>query len=301
MIAWTWSDLFVQTITPLQAECSRPCSRPIVRSPDRAGVGGEFKWDIGVNVGLGRRSSEMTRWAGAGLNPADARPFLSAFALHRFVREPLELAREWSGKAHPTLRHDQACGVRSRRNPPLRACASAPKELASRVLMLERRRLQSQRSREPVPLALKFSERSKAYPHALSQLVGHHQLDRGRLEQRRTTRKQASNERHHVRQGRDQPPTAALPRAGTQISPRIWRVVRAIKSRLHGVDGVGPGIKGDEALAIRHPKSHVHHATGPENSRLNERIEALAADHFDETRQDVGGDRVLPRRSGMKD
>src|SRR5262249_46524889 len=127
------------------------------------------------------RSSEMTRWASAGLNPADARPVLSAFALHRFVREPLELDRKWMGKAHLTLRHDQACGIRFRRNPPLRACASAPKELASRVLMLEGRRLQGQRSREPVPLALKFSERSKTYPHALGQLVGHHQLDRVRL------------------------------------------------------------------------------------------------------------------------
>src|SRR5262245_58905138 len=144
-------------------DCSRPCSRPC-----RAGVGAEFKRDIGVNVGLCGRSSEMTRWARAGLNPADARPFLSAFALHRFVREPLELDRKWMGKAHLALRHDQACGIRFRRNPPLRACAPAPKELASRVLMLEGRRLQGQRSREPVPLALKFSERSKAYPHALS-------------------------------------------------------------------------------------------------------------------------------------
>src|SRR5215468_3802031 len=126
---------------------------------------------------------------------AGCEAILSAFALHRFVREPLELDRKWMGKAHLTLRHDQACGIRFRRNPPLRACASAPKELASRVLMLERRRLQGQRSREPVPFALQLSERSKAYPHALRQLVGHHQLDRVRLEQRRAVRKQASNER----------------------------------------------------------------------------------------------------------
>jgi hypothetical protein len=40
------------------------------------------------------------------------------------------------------------------------------------------------------------------------------------------------------------------PREGTQISPRIWRVVCASKSRLHGVDQVGTGIIGDEAITI---------------------------------------------------
>src|SRR5580692_11633725 len=119
---------------------------------------------------------------------------------------------------HLTLRHYQACGILSRRNPPLSACTSAPKELASRILMVERRRLQDQRSREPEPLALKFSESRKAYPHTLRQLVGHHQLDRVRLEQHPATRKQAWNERHHVRQSRDQPGAAVLPREGTQIS-----------------------------------------------------------------------------------
>src|SRR6266446_5371958 len=93
---------------------------------------------------------------------------LSAFALHRFVREPLELDRKWMSKAHLTLRHDQACSIRFRRNPPLSACASAPKELASRILMVEGGRLKDQRSREPVPAALKFSLSSKAYPHTLS-------------------------------------------------------------------------------------------------------------------------------------
>src|SRR5215831_8089014 len=80
-----------------------------------------------------------------------------------------------------------------RRNPPLGACTSAPKKLASRVLMVERRRLQDQRSREPVTFALKFSESSKPYPHSLRELVGHHQLNRVRLEQGRATREQASN------------------------------------------------------------------------------------------------------------
>src|SRR5262249_11462636 len=62
---------------------------------------------------------------------------LSALALHRFVREPLELDRKWMSKAHLTLCHYQACGILFRRNPPLSACASAPKELASRILMVE--------------------------------------------------------------------------------------------------------------------------------------------------------------------
>src|SRR6267154_5730595 len=122
---------------------------------------------------------------------ANAKPFLSVLVLHRFVREPLELDHKWM--PHLTLRHYQACGIPSRRNPPLSACTSAPKELASRILMVERRRLQGQRSREPVPFAFKFSVSRKAHPHALRQLVGHHQLDRLRLEQHLATRKQAAN------------------------------------------------------------------------------------------------------------
>ena len=90
------------------------------------------------------------------------------------------------------------------------------------------------------------------------------------------------------------PAAAVQPGERMQISPPIWRVVRASKSRLHGIEGIGPGIKGDEAIAIRHHKTCVHHAKRAENSRLNEGIEALAADHFDETRQDVDGHRVLP-------
>jgi hypothetical protein len=58
--------------------------------------------------------------------------------LHRFVREPLELDRKWMSKSHLTLRHYQACGILSRRNPPLSACTSVPKDLASRILMVER-------------------------------------------------------------------------------------------------------------------------------------------------------------------
>src|SRR5580704_13339468 len=87
----------------------------------------------------------------------------SALALHRVVREPLELGREWMRKAHLALRHDQACGILFGRNPPLRACASAPKELAARILMVEGRRVKGQRSRESVPAALQFAVRGKAY------------------------------------------------------------------------------------------------------------------------------------------
>src|SRR5262245_9349570 len=126
-------------------------------------------------------------------HPADARPFLSAFALHRFIREPLKLDSNRVSEGHITLRHYQACNILFRRNPPLGACTTAPKKLASRILMIERRRLQYQRSREPVPPASKFSESSKSYPRSLRQMVGHHQLNSIRLEQGRPTRKQASN------------------------------------------------------------------------------------------------------------
>src|SRR6516225_5925169 len=88
---------------------------------------------------------------------------LSALALHRFVREPLELGRKWMSKAHLTLRHDQACGILFWRNPPLRACASAPKELASRLLMVEGRRLKDQRSREPGLAVLRKRESVSTY------------------------------------------------------------------------------------------------------------------------------------------
>src|SRR5215470_18060715 len=93
---------------------------------------------------------------------------LSALALHRLVREPLELDRKWMSKAHLTLCHYQACGILFRRNPPLSACASAPKELASRLLMVESRRPKDQRSGEPVSPALQFSVSGKAYPHTVS-------------------------------------------------------------------------------------------------------------------------------------
>src|SRR4029077_21055440 len=95
-------------------------------------------------------------------------PSPSGFAFPRLIREPLELGREWMRKAHLALRHDQACGILFGRNPPLRACASAPKELAARILMVEGRRVKGQRSRESVPAALQFSVRGKAYPHTLS-------------------------------------------------------------------------------------------------------------------------------------
>jgi hypothetical protein len=73
---------------------------------------------------------------------------LSAFAPHRFVRELLELDRNRVSKGRLTLRHYQGRSILFRRNPPLGGCTAGPKELASRVLMLGRRRLQYQRSRE---------------------------------------------------------------------------------------------------------------------------------------------------------
>jgi len=41
----------------------------------------------------------------------DAMPFLSAFALHRFVREPFELDRKWMPHRAFTLHHYRACGL----------------------------------------------------------------------------------------------------------------------------------------------------------------------------------------------
>jgi hypothetical protein len=70
-------------------------------------------------------------------------PFFSALALHCFVGEPFELGHKWMPRL--TLRHYQACGILFRRNPPLGACTSAPKELASRVLIVECRRFLDQR------------------------------------------------------------------------------------------------------------------------------------------------------------
>src|SRR5712675_1557226 len=45
----------------------------------------------------------------------NARPLLSALALQRFVREPLELDHKWV--THLTLRHYQSCRILFRRNP----------------------------------------------------------------------------------------------------------------------------------------------------------------------------------------
>src|SRR3979411_440920 len=67
---------------------------------------------------------------------ANARPFFSVLAFPRFVREPLELDHKWM--PHLTLRHYQACGILSRRNPPLSACTSGTKERPSPLLMIER-------------------------------------------------------------------------------------------------------------------------------------------------------------------
>jgi hypothetical protein len=67
--------------------------------------------------------------------------FLSALALDRLVRELLELDRKWMNKGHLTLRHYQACDIPFGRNPPLSACKSAPKELATYILMVEHGRL----------------------------------------------------------------------------------------------------------------------------------------------------------------
>src|SRR5262245_21829747 len=125
---------------------------------------------------------------------ARAQSLLSATALQRLVHKPLGLDRKRVSKGHLTLRHDQACSIRLRRNPPLSACRSGPKELASCILMVEHRRLQYQRSGEPVPSALNFSISREPYTHAVRQLIGHHQLNRVRLEQGWATRQQASNE-----------------------------------------------------------------------------------------------------------
>src|SRR5262249_32827989 len=156
-----------------------------------------------------------------------ARLFLSALALHRFVREPLELDRKWMRKAHLTLRHYQACGILVKRNPPLGACTSAPKELASRVLMIEHRRLQYQRSREPVPPALELPKVRKSFPHPRSHLVVTTKLKSLLLQKGRPPGTHAPTQPPHLRQGRDHPATAVPPREGTQISPRIWCVICA--------------------------------------------------------------------------
>jgi len=52
----------------------------------------------------------MTAKGNERTDAAGAR-FLSAFALHRLVREPLELDRKRLSKGILTLHHDQACGV----------------------------------------------------------------------------------------------------------------------------------------------------------------------------------------------
>src|SRR5262245_25698142 len=90
------------------------------------------------------------------------RPSLSAFALHRFVREPLELDPNRVNKGPLALQHYQASRILFRRNPPLGACATAPKELSSRVLMIERTGLRYQCSREAVSPASKSSESGKS-------------------------------------------------------------------------------------------------------------------------------------------
>src|SRR5262249_47819647 len=72
---------------------------------------------------------EMSAWCHNRTHAAGAKSILSTVTLHRFVHEPLELDRKRVKKGHLTLRHDQACGIRLRRNPPLSACSSAPKEL----------------------------------------------------------------------------------------------------------------------------------------------------------------------------
>jgi hypothetical protein len=90
--------------------------------------------------------------SGAEADRCSARKAISAFALHRFVREPFELDHKWM--THLTLRHDQAGGIRFRRNPPLGAHTSVPEELASRILMVEHGRLQDQPASEPVSPAL---------------------------------------------------------------------------------------------------------------------------------------------------
>src|SRR5262245_61600963 len=88
----------------------------------------------------------------AMLPGADAKAILSALALHRFVRQPLEFQRKWMTKGHLTLRHHYACHIHFWRNPPLRARYSAPKKLTSLVLIVERGRLHDQLVPEPEAL-----------------------------------------------------------------------------------------------------------------------------------------------------
>jgi hypothetical protein len=155
----------LRSCSAIRLICRLQCSRPD-GNPDRAGSATHDHWQDRSGRPA-RLAIAQTRWSLiSGVRPmAPTMPFLSAFALHRFVREPLELDHKWM--RHLTLRHYQACGILSRRNPPLGTSTSAPKELASRVLMVERRRLQDQRSGEPVPLAFEFPVSRKAYPHTL--------------------------------------------------------------------------------------------------------------------------------------
>jgi hypothetical protein len=60
-------------------------------------------------------------------HPAAAGSFLSAFALHRFVRQPLELDPKLMTKGHVALCHYQARSILLRRNPLLGA-STTPKK-----------------------------------------------------------------------------------------------------------------------------------------------------------------------------
>src|SRR5258708_22951223 len=59
--------------------------------------------------------------------------------LHRLIRQPLELEREWMDERHLALRHHHAGYVALRRDPPLRAGHATPIEFAGRIGMIERR------------------------------------------------------------------------------------------------------------------------------------------------------------------
>ena len=169
--------------------------------------------------------------------------------------------------------------------------------------MIERRGLQDQSAGEAVRLAGLFAHHGKADPLALGQLVGHHLRNRLRLEQGLAARQQASDQRDHVGQRRNQAAAAIEPCDRAQIGAGEGRVVGSGQARLHRLHQVGAGVIGDEPALIlfRHDEAGIDHAERIENPRLDEFVKALAADDLDQPRHDVGGERIFPGRAGMID
>jgi hypothetical protein len=132
---------------------------------------------------------------------ANASAGLQVLVPHRLIRQSLELERKWMKKSHLASRHHQARDIFPWRNPPLCAGISAPKNspIASGWSSGEGSEISA--PERPKTPATKFSDDREAYPHAVRQLVGHHQRHRFRLEQARAPGKEASNQRNHIRQG----------------------------------------------------------------------------------------------------